>query len=622
MRTKVLPLLLLVVALMIARTAFVLDANVVGAVPPPVLNFDGIGDGFVGPDGTFSVAAAPSDATGDVGPNNYVQAVNSHYAVFNKTGTALAGPLALNTLWSGFGGGCETNNDGDPQVAYDPMADRWVISQFSVLTTPYLECVAVSQTSDPTGAYYRYSFSYGSTDFVEYPKLGVWPDAYYTTFNVFANSSSFSGAKVCAYDRAKMLVGQPATQQCFNTSSTWNTLLPADLDGSQLPPAGSPEYLVSLGTNSLGYWKFHVDWTTPANSTFTGPSLLAVDAFETCRVRTCIPQAGTSQKLDSMADRLMQRLAYRNFGDHEALVVNHSVIAGSSVGVRWYELRPDIARNLSVFQQGTYAPDTNYRWMGSAAMDQAGNIALGFSVSGFILHPQVHYTGRLAGDALGTMTQGEGTIIDGAGSQSGSNSLSRWGDYSSLTVDPVDDCTFWYTNVYLATTGEFNWHTRVGTFRLPSCAAPATPTPTSTDTPTPTDTPTATETATPTPTPTDTATATPPNTATPMPTDTATSTPTATNTATSTPTTTNTATNTPTRTATPTKTPTPTAPKCADVNGDGVVTLSDVVAISLHLGQQQGAPGFQPKYDLNRNGRIDFTDIFVAVAQLGRHCRQ
>ncbi|HET7785469.1 MAG TPA: hypothetical protein VFL36_05825 [Myxococcales bacterium] len=463
------------------NTAQATDPVVQATAPAPLapatsLNFNGVGNGFSGPAGTFTVNSAPPDTNGDVGPNHYVQIVNSDFAIFNKAGTAIFGPVPINTLWSGFGGGCQTNNDGDPVVVYDPIANRWVISQFSVTganggTVPFLQCVAVSQTADPTGAYNRYSFPY--TGFNDYPKMGVWPDAYYTTFNMFnAAGTSFLGAKACAYDRAKMLAGQAATQVCFNTSTAFGGLLPADLDGARLPPAGSPEFLVALGStaNTLAFWKFHVDFVTTANSTFTGPTTLATAAFsEACSGGTCIPQSGTTQRLDSLADRLMFRLAYRNFADgHEALVVNHSITAGTSTGVRWYELRPDVNRNLTMFQQGTYAPDANFRWMGSIATDQSGNMALGFSVSSSTLHPEIHYTGRLAADAPGTMTQGEGTIINGAGSQTGS-SLSRWGDYSNMTVDPSDDCTFWYTTEYIPANGAFNWSTRIGSFKFPGC---------------------------------------------------------------------------------------------------------------------------------------------------------
>jgi uncharacterized repeat protein (TIGR01451 family) len=440
--------------------------------PTTLLNFDGVGNGFTGPLGTFTVTGAPSDANGRVGPNHYVQTVNTDFAIFNKSGTAIYGPAPVNTLWSGFGGGCETNNDGDPVVLYDPIADRWLISQFSVSTTPYLECVAVSTSPDPTGTWNRYSFS--NPSFPDYPKIGVWPDAYYATFNYFNGSGgAFLGGEVCAYDRTKMLAGQPATQQCFSAGSTYGGLLPADLDGARQPPPGSPNYLLALGADGqLAFWTFHVDWTTPSNSTFTGPTTLNTAAYTLpCGDTggTCVPQNGTTQQLDTLGDRLMFRLTYRNFGDHEALVANHSVTAGSSVGVRWYELRLSPTHDATIYQQGTYAPDSNYRWMGSIAMDQFGNIALGFSLSGTAINPQIHYTGRLAGDASGVMSQGESTLINGGGSQTGSSPLTRWGDYSAMAVDPSDDCTFWYTNQYIPADGEFNWSTRIGSFSFAGC---------------------------------------------------------------------------------------------------------------------------------------------------------
>jgi hypothetical protein len=450
-----------------------------GGAPPPFIpatsvSFDGVGQGFTGPSGTFTVASAPPDTVGDVGPNHYVQMVNTDFAIFNKTGAPIYGPVPTNTLWSGFGGGCQSNNDGDGTVLYDPIADRWVLAQFSVSTTPFLYCVAVSQTADPTGSWNRYAFQY--TNFPDYPKMGVWPDAYYSTFNMFnAAGTSYLGAQVCAYDRSKMLAGQATTQQCFTTSTTYGGLLPSDLDGSRLPPSGASNFVLGLGatTTTLAYWKFHVDWTTPANTTFTGPTSITVPSYaEACGGGTCIPQGGVTQQLDSLADRLMFRLAYRNYSDHEAVVVNHSVTAGSSVGVRWYEIR-STSGTPALFQSGTYAPSSDYRWMGSIAMDQSGNMGLGFSVSSSSLHPQVHYAGRLVGDAAGTMPQGEGSIIDGAGSQTGS-SLSRWGDYSGMSVDPSDDCTFWYTNEYIPSNGAFNWRTRIGSFKFPSCGGTVT----------------------------------------------------------------------------------------------------------------------------------------------------
>ena len=328
--------------------------------PATLRNFDGIGQGFTGPAGTFTVNSAPPDTNAAVGPNHIVETVNTDLAVFNKAGTPIFGPVPINTLWSGFGGGCQTSNDGDPIVSYDRIADRWIVSQFQVSTQPFQQCVAVSQTADPTGAYSRYAFSYPD-GFPDYPKMGVWPDAYYITYNLFNNAgTSFLGTKVCAFDRAKMLTGAAATQQCFNTSTSFGGLLPGDLDGTRLPPAGAPNPVVALGTTSttLATWKFHVDWTTPANTTFTGPTTLTVPAYtEACGGGTCIPQSGGGS-LDSLADRLMYRLAYRNFADgHQALVVNHSVMAGTSAGVRWYELRLDAGNNPSLFQAGTYAPD-------------------------------------------------------------------------------------------------------------------------------------------------------------------------------------------------------------------------------------------------------------------------
>jgi hypothetical protein len=454
----------------------------VAATPTSGLNFDGIGQGFTGPQGTFTVNSAPPDTNGATGPNHYIQIVNTDFAIFDKSGVARFGPVAINTLWSGFGGLCQTDNDGDPTVVYDRQANRFVISQFAVTgangtSTKFLQCVAISQTADPTGSYYRYSFPYSY--FNDYPKMAVWPDAYYVTSNKFnASGTAFLGAAVAAMDRSKMLVGQPATQQVFSTSTTtYGGLLPSHLDSPTAPPAGSPNHVVGLGstTSTIAYWNYHVDWTTPANSTFTGPTELGVAPYaEACAGGTCIPQSGTGQQLDSLADRVMNRLAYRNFGDHQALVVNHSVTAGSSVGARWYELRVAAGNALSVFQQGTYAPDSNYRWMGSIALDQAGDMALGYSVSSSSLHPGIRYTGRVAADPAGTMPQGEATIITGAGSQTGQN-LSRWGDYSSMTIDPSDDCTFWYTNQYIPANGAFNWKTRIGTFKFPNCGGPPPP---------------------------------------------------------------------------------------------------------------------------------------------------
>jgi hypothetical protein len=435
--------------------------------------------------GLSANGSLPPDPNAAVGPNNVVEIVNQHFAVYSKTGALQYGPADTNTLWTGFGGGCETEDDGDATVAYDRLADRFVIQQFSLEpyfygTGEYLECIAVSTTGDPTGTWYRYSFNNFGDEFPDYPKLAVWPDGYYTTYNLFFGGVSYDGPEVCAYERDKMLLGQTASQQCQTVNDPdLNGLLPSDVDGTTAPPAGSPNYLMGVSATSgstLAFYKFHVDWTTPANSTFTG-SAVAVAPFNlACGGSNCIPQSGTSQKLDSLGDRLMYRLAYRNFGDHESLVVSHSVASGSTTGMRWYEIR-DPGGTPTVYQQGTYGPaDGKYRWMGSAAMDKNGGIALGYSISSSAMFPSVGYTGRLAGDALGTMTQGDNLMKAGLGAQKPDNTFCdqyscalRWGDYSSMSIDPSDDCTFWYTNEYLPSNGNFNWTTWIGSFQLPGC---------------------------------------------------------------------------------------------------------------------------------------------------------
>ena len=431
--------------------------------------FPGVGDGDYG----FVPNAAPPDTSGAVGATQYVQWVNESFAVFDKlSGALVMGPTTGNTLWKGFGGGCETNNDGDPIVQYDKAANRWVMTQFSVSTTPYLQCVAISKTSDATGAYNRYAFSYGN-GFNDYPKVGVWPDAYYITFNIFTNGQTFAGSRLCAYDRTAMLSGAAATQQCFQLSTAYGGVLPADLDGTNAPAAGAPAPFVNFGTNSLNLWRFHADFANPASSTLTGPINVPVAAFTpACGGGTCIAQPGTSNQLDSLADRLMYRFAFRNDATRgEAAVVNHSVkVSGSKrsqvVGVRWYQLKNLTSGTPTVIQQGTFAPDSTSRWMGSIAMDKVGNIAVGYSASSTAVYPSIRIASRSPTDPLGTM-QAETTILAGTGSQTGN--LHRWGDYSAMTIDPVDDCTFWYTTEYLKSSGSFNWSTQIASFRLPGC---------------------------------------------------------------------------------------------------------------------------------------------------------
>jgi hypothetical protein len=431
---------------------------------PPVaanlgLNMEGLGRGEYG----FLLEYSPPDTNGAVGATQYVQWVNAEFAVFDKaTGALVAGPTEGNALWHGFGGGCETNNDGDPIVQYDKMAERWILTQFSFSTLPYTQCVAVSTTSDATGTYNRYAFSFGNIDFADYPKLGVWPDAYYMSFNIFLDGTSFIGADACALDRNAMLAGNSAQIICFPQNSSVASLLPSDMDGTIPPAEGEPAFFMNFGENVLQLWAFHVDFITPANSTFTGPTVLPVASFTPRCLRSCVKQPGTTQLLDALGDRPMYRLAYRQFPDGmESLVFNHSI----STGVRWYEVRSPNG-TPTVFQQGTFSPDSNTRWMGSIAMDQSGDIALGYSVSSSSVYPSIYFAGRVAADTLGSM-EGEQLIMSGTGSQT--DGISRWGDYSAMSVDPADDCTFWYTQEYIQSNGSYNWHTRISNFIFPNC---------------------------------------------------------------------------------------------------------------------------------------------------------
>jgi PKD repeat protein len=427
----------------------------------------------------------PPDTNGDIGPNHYVQVVNLSFAIYERDGNRLRGPENINTLWQGFGGPCESTNNGDPIVLYDHLADRWMMSQFALPRFPrgpFYQCIAVSQTPDPTGAWHRYEFLISNDKLNDYPKFGLWPDGYYMSINQFKCNYFFcnwAGAGAVAFERDAMLNGAPARMVYFdlyNTDPNLGGMLPADLDGPA-PPAGAPNPFAQFDDSAWGYspdqlqlWNFHVDWSNTANSTFTFDRALTTAAFDSNMCggsRNCISQKGGTS-VDAIADRLMYRLQYRSFGDHQTLVVNHTVdIDGSDhAGVRWYELRKS-ADDWSIYQQGTYGPDGDNRWMGSAAMNGAGAIALGYSVSSKNTYPSIRFAGRLAGDPTGEMSRGEGTIIAGGGSQS--HSSGRWGDYSMLAVDPTDDCTFWYTQEYYPSSSSAGWHTRIGSFQLSSC---------------------------------------------------------------------------------------------------------------------------------------------------------
>ncbi|HET7555575.1 MAG TPA: PASTA domain-containing protein [Gaiellaceae bacterium] len=439
------------------------------SMPAPGLSFDGISYGSV-------CTCAPPDTNGDVGLTQYVQSVNSGFAVYDKsTGARVLGPVRVDTLWSGLGGVCETDGDGDPIILYDQLADRWVISQFAGVDVPTDECIAVSTSSDATGSYYRYDFHLGSS-FFDYPHLGVWPDGYYLTMNVFDPvTRTYLGPMPFAFDRRAMLAGSPGASFVAYTggnvfSSPSDAMLPADLDGSTPPPAGAPEPFLMSGENSMWrVWRFHPDFASPASSTFTlGGNLTPAPYTELCpATRACIPEPNGSF-LDAIGDRGMSRLAYRNFGDHESLVGNQTVSSNGVAGIRWYEIRNATSGTPAFAQQSTFQPDTTNRWLGSAAMDAAGDLAVGYSVASSTVAPGLAYAGRLASDPPSTLGRGEGTLFAGAGSQLATNN--RWGDYSALAVDPVDDCTFWFTSEYYPSgSTPYNWRTRIASFRFPSC---------------------------------------------------------------------------------------------------------------------------------------------------------
>lgn len=468
--------------------------------PAPTVNFAGIGN-------TFGVL--PPDTTGHVGPNYYIQAVNLGFAVYDKTGAIQAGfPKNINTLWAGFGGSCQTHNDGDPIVLHDQLADRWLISQFAVTYpgTDFWQCIAVSQTSDPTGSWHRYAYQWTTSaphKLNDYPHFGIWPDGYYMTVNqFFGDQSGWAGLGVAIFDRVQMLTGGAATMQKIDVGAVnlnYGGTLPVDLDGDEPPPPGTPNFVAEWDNagwigdpvDTLRLWEVQVDWTTPANTTFGANANFdanyflapAEAAFVFCGTSTasrrCIPQPGgtVTNNLDAIGDgRLMYRAAYRNFLSYDSLLLSQTVDADgddTTAGVlhaapRWMELRGLANGSPTIYQQGTYAPDAKHRWMGSTAMDKAGNIALGYSLAdGTSTFPSIAYTSRFDNDPLGSMPQGEVVLVAGAGRQTSTSN--RWGDYSTMSVDPLDDCGFWYTQEYYTATTSSVWATRVGAFTMPEC---------------------------------------------------------------------------------------------------------------------------------------------------------
>lgn len=432
-------------------------------VGPTILNWEGIGR-FSGGGGT------PPDTVGDVGPNHYVQAVNVAFSIWNKGGELLMGPSPVNSVFNGFGGPCEFQNAGDPIVLYDPLADRWVLTQFAnPISSSASQCFAISTSGNPLGSYFRYQFSTPGND---YPKFSVWPDAYYGGIRNFSGAFNFDAY---AFERAAMLVGAEADAVVFNMSSLLggvNNFLPADVDGTTPPPAETPGLFVGVANPSivqddLTMFTLTADWSNPANSALEGPIFIPVAAFNgnVCNFgRSCIPQPTTNNRVDGFADAMMHRLAYRNFGTHQSMVCAHAVDVGDfedHAGIRWHELR-NTGSGWSLHQEGTYAPDSDHRWMPSIAQNAAGDIMVGYSVSSDSTFPSIRYTGRQAGDPLGELTLDEGLVVAGSGAQTGST---RWGDYSAMSVDPSDETTFWFTNEYYQTSSSSGWQTRVASMQ-------------------------------------------------------------------------------------------------------------------------------------------------------------
>ena len=463
----------------------------------PAGSFDGLGEGFIGRE--FPGATNETDANAGrggggrggidislaVGPDHIFEILGGNMAVFTKkgkkypaTGKLLYGPVPNNTVFAGFGNRCGVNNNADSVVRYDQVADRWlIVVPVFAPPSPYAMCYAVSATSDPLGPYYRYEFQ--RTLFPDYPRPAVWPDGYYNPTSTSDNllPEVITQKHECIADRNKMLKGLPATEQCVVIDGGV-FMLNADVDGKRLPPPGAPNIMMSTGGTQLlkifeddgiYFYKVHVDWDDPAKTTVSPPQKIAVAPYHyLCdgQLSSCVPQPGTERRLDSQGDKLIQRLVYRNFGNHESILAEHSVAtAAHGGGVRWYEFRLNQQRDPVLYQQGTYAPGGFYRWLGSMAMDRKGNIGMGYSYGGDPNYPGQRFAARLARDPKGQLTFHESVLAEGQASQTGSL---RWEDYTNIVVDPSDDCTFWFVGNYLKD-GATTSTTRIGSFALRQC---------------------------------------------------------------------------------------------------------------------------------------------------------
>jgi hypothetical protein len=454
-------------------------------------NFLGVGNGFP----NYSVPDAPPDTNMAVGDTQVVQWVNTSYTVCSKTAPYTCGPsVEGNMLWSGLSGNplCKADNDGDIISQWDVNAHRWVLTQ-NVFSSPYAVCVAISTTNDANGTYFLYQFSVPGNGFPDYPKWGIWPTNYGEAMNNFGpGGSGFKGPLVCVYNRTKLLAGDKTAEQvCHQYTSSEDSLLPADQDSSTNPPTGQDQFFIgSLGdvdTSHLSLYSAHInnpsDWSQGATFTGDGNSQLIPIASFTGACNggfggACVPQKGITDKADSLGDRLMYRFAYSNdaAGVQHWLVNFDATASGGQNAVRWMEITAPqsvaVPGSLSVAQQGTLAPDGNWRWMGSLARDKSGDILVGYSEScgdtcpgGTPMYPSIYVAGRVPGDAAGTL-EPELQLVAGAGSQP--DTSNRWGDYSSMRIDQ-DGCTFWYTTEYYKTTSSFDWSTQVGSFTFSSC---------------------------------------------------------------------------------------------------------------------------------------------------------
>jgi len=453
------------------------------------LSFEGVGNtSTLNCPSVAGRTVAPPDTNAAVGDTQVVQWVNVCYAVFDKSsGALIAGPFAGTNFWKGFGAPCETNNDGDIIIQWDKSNHRWLAAQNVFAGPPYYTCVAVSQTADATGSYFRYTFP--QPGFPDYPKWGLTSSAYYQTQNIFDPILVF-GVNVCAYDAKSMLKGSSkATQVCIfdNSNGTYfdDSMLPAD-DDSDKGPANSEVLMGAIdnflpGDTHVYEYLFDVNFGSPAKSTLAGVNgsmPISVPAFDLAIcpsgpafTTACVPQPDTTAKLDTLGDRLMYRLVHFNEKGTQHFLVAHSVNNTTGVATRWYEFRSQGLGNtkkLSLCQSGQTPDDGEYRWMGSVAMDQMGDIALGYSRSSAASgdYPSIYYSGQTAGDPLDT-TETEALIKQGTGSQP--DTFDRWGDYSSMALDGADSCTFWYTTEYYPVTSRFAWATWLASLKFPNC---------------------------------------------------------------------------------------------------------------------------------------------------------